>query len=207
MMKKLFILLIAITLISVGKVASQEQGKIRVGANLGLGFPRLGFGLTGDYDIRYNVLDNANIGIKGGFGAMVRDVEVNNAQSTMGMVTHMSSHFLVHGDYYYNDGSSMYAPFIGGGLGNFKVFDYYLESAVGENKQVQIDPSGYFENVFGGMLRAGFELGRLRLAAEYYIIPKTTLYNEDLTIRGLSRNNYLNLNLSFYLGGGRWRKR
>jgi len=62
------------------------------------------------------------------------------------------------------------------------------------------------ESVFGGLIRCGFELGKLRLSLDYYLIPASTMLNEDLVAIGNANNSYLNINLSLYLGGGKWRK-
>ena len=54
---------------------------------------------------------------------------------------------------------------------------------------------------FGGLIRAGFELGKLRLAASYNLIGKSDL-GEGVEVK----NSYLGISLGFYLGGGKWKK-
>ena len=77
---------------------AQQQGKIRVGLNAGVGLPNAGFGLNGDIDIRYNILDNVNAGVQLGLGGFVKDVVNENFQSaTMCAMTSA----LINGDYYF----------------------------------------------------------------------------------------------------------
>jgi hypothetical protein len=53
----------------------------------------------------------------------------------------------------------------------------------------------------GGFFRAGFELGKLRLAATYNLIGKS-----ELDGGGEVKNSYFSVSLGFYLGGGKWGK-
>jgi outer membrane protein W len=94
------------------------------------------------------------------------------------------------GDYYFNKGTSFFAPFIGAGLGAFNYFEFNL-----------FGPNSYSANTIGGAIRGGFELYKIRLALEYYLIPSTVTYNG-----GIAPNSYLTVNIGLYLGGGKWRK-
>jgi outer membrane protein X len=62
--------------------------------------------------------------------------------------------------------------------------------------------------VIGGAIRGGFELGRLRLAMEYNMIPRTVMFDAANIMQtvGTSNNSYLTVNLGFVLGGGKWRR-
>ena len=72
MKKLIFCFLIFVFAVSLN---AQERGKIRVGGSLGLALPPTGAGLSIDLlDIRYNILDNLNAGIKFGGAFMIRDV-------------------------------------------------------------------------------------------------------------------------------------
>jgi len=187
---------------------AQEHGKIRIGGNLGLALPPNGAGLSIDFlDIRYNILDNLNAGVKFGSAFMIRDIAQfgdNSADATM----HINSNFMVISDYYFNKGTSAFAPFIGGGIGTFSIYDIYMEVESGEEYNYQYDELPIFEKTLGGTLRAGFELGKFRLALEYYLIPQTRMYDVANIMQtvGTSDNSYLTLNIGFYFGGGKWRK-
>ena len=200
-MKKLFF--IAALAIATLSASAQEQGKIRVGTNLGLGFPNAGLGFAIDLDARYNITNNINAGILltsfGGFKDLSADVNSGLTTMTMGG----SSGYLAHGDYYFSEGTSSFAPFLGAGLGGFNV----------SNIQVSSDESGSTGSLsfsdatkFGGVIRGGFEAGHFRMGLSYYLIPSSDLYDLNGARIGTTGNSYLNLTLGFYLGGGHWKK-
>lgn len=84
-------------------------------------------------------------------------------------------------DYHFDDltGGS-FVPFAGAGLQYTAVSNDYYES------------SG-----LGGLLRAGFEWGKLRVYGSYNFV-KSAAY------AGAPGNNYLEVGLGFYIGGGKW---
>lgn len=201
-MKKLFfIVVLAIVTLS---SSAQEQGKIRGGANLGFAFPNAGIGFAADLDLRYNITDNINAGLLltsfAGFKDMTADVNSSLTTMTVGA----SSGFLVHGDYYFNDGTSSFAPFLGAGLGSFGVSNIHITSNETSSSTSSISASDATK--FGGVIRGGFEAGHFRLGLSYYLIPSSDLYDLSATRIGTTGNSYLNLTLGFYLGGGKWRK-
>ncbi|HLP04712.1 MAG TPA: hypothetical protein VK152_04705 [Paludibacter sp.] len=61
---------------------AQEQGKIRVGFDGGLGVPNQGVGIGGDLDFRYNIKDNLNVGIKLNGGLSIKDILVDEMTNT-----------------------------------------------------------------------------------------------------------------------------
>jgi outer membrane protein X len=207
MKKLIFGLLLCFFVVSLN---AQERGKIRVGGNLGLAVPTAGFGGSIDLlDIRYNILDNFNAGVKFGGAFMLRDVSEINESMTMGEATmHISSNFMLVGDYYFNKGTSAFAPFIGGGIGSFSIFDIYMQVQEGEEYNYTYDELPAVSSTLGGALRAGFELGKFRVALEYYLLPQTDKYDvaNIMQSAGKSNNSYLSLNMGFYFGGGKWRK-
>jgi hypothetical protein len=59
---------------------------------------------------------------------------------------------------------------------------------------------------FGGMVRAGFELGHFRLGVEYNLIPSTKITGDDGaggTYSVTAKNSYLGFKAGFFFGGGR----
>ena len=56
------------------------------------------------------------------------------------------------------------------------------------------------------MLRAGIELGRFRMGAEYNFIPPSNLQDTSGAVIGEAINQYFGFTFGFYVGGGRWRK-
>ncbi len=123
MKKYIFISFVLFTCLS---VSAQEKGKIRVGGNLGLTVPAGGGGFAIDVlDIRYNILDNWNAGVKFGGAFMLRDVNQlsqTSAEATM----HINSNFMLVSDFYFNKGGSFFAPFVGGSIGSFSIYDIYM---------------------------------------------------------------------------------
>lgn len=201
-MKKLF--LIAVLVLSITKVSAQEQGKIRGGANLGLAFPNAGIGFAADLDFRYNITYNINAGLLlTSFGG-VKDITTSIDNSLTTMTVGASTGTLLHGDYYFNNGTNNFAPFLGAGLGSFRVSNIQITSNDETNAAGSISASD--QNKLGGVIRTGFEAGHFRVGLSYYLIAPSSLYNLLATKVGSTGNNYLNLTLGFYLGGGNWAK-
>lgn len=178
-MKKLFLLVI---IIAIGfNVSAQEKGKFRVGLDLGYVFANEGGGALFDLEPKYNLTDNSNIGLRIGTAASVSDSdsEVDANVSLLGTY-----------DYYFNNGSSSVAPFLGAGLGLFILGDISDSSN-----------SVSLGSQFGGLIRGGIELGKFRLALEYNLIPKS-----DLEIGESIDNSYFGASIGFFVGGGKWKK-
>ena len=159
-------------------VNGQEKDKFRAGLDLGYVFADSGGGMLFDIEPKYNITDNSNIGIRLGFAASVSDLdtEVDANLSILGTY-----------DYYFSNGQSSTAPFLGGGLG------YYVLGEVDNNVNLG--------EQFGAIIRGGVEFGKFRLAIEYNILPKT-----DLEIGESVKNSYFGASIGFYVGGGKWKK-
>jgi hypothetical protein len=194
-MKKL--LLVFISFLTIISLNAQEQGKFRGGFNLGAGLPSKGGGLTGDVDFRYNIKDNINIGVKFGFGILVRDVTDNSS------IASIASHSMVISDYYFNkSGATMFSPFLGGGVGSYTVLNMITYSNSSPSS-TNSDPSS--SRTIAGLIRGGFEFGHFRMSLEYYLVPSTSLYDTNNNLVGKSQNSFLNATLGFYIGGGHWK--
>lgn len=203
------VLLVILILFSVVRLEAQEKGKLRFGGNLGYSIPASGLGMSMDIlDVRYNIFDNLNAGIKFGGAFMVRDIHELN--STTGAATmHFNSNAMLVSDYYFNNGSSAFAPFVGAGIGSFTILDTYMEYQLNQSVNYTYTELPDAPKVIGGSIRGGFELGRLRLAMEYYFLPETIMYDADNIMHsvGTTPNSYLTINLGIILGGGRWLKK
>jgi len=202
-MKKLFLLLLAV--LAVCGLKAQEQGELRVGFDVGLSTPYQGKGLSGDLDIRYNITDNFNAGVKVGIGAMVRGIDNDYSNLSVSGIGSINTSALIISDYYFNRGTSYFAPFVGGGFGSFSIVNIYVSANQGDN--LNIDVTGLQPDItYGGLIRGGIELSKLRISLQYYLIPSTTLYDVNLNDIGRASNSYINLSVGFYIGGGKWRK-
>lgn len=172
------ILLSVLFVLGLSTVNGQEKDKFRAGLDLGYVFADSGGGMLFDIEPKYNITDNSNIGIRLGFAASVSDLdtEVDANLSILGTY-----------DYYFSNGQSFTAPFLGGGLG------YYVLGEVDNNVNLG--------EQFGAIIRGGVEFGKFRLAIEYNILPKT-----DLEIGESVKNSYFGASIGFYVGGGKWKK-
>lgn len=54
------------------------------------------------------------------------------------------------------------------------------------------------------MVRAGLELGKFRIGAEYNIVPPSDLQNVSGQVIGEAINQYYGITLGFFVGGGKW---
>jgi outer membrane protein W len=199
-MKKLLVSLFIATFVFV--LNAQEKGKIRVGLDAGLGIPKLGVGFDCDLDIRYNIMDNLNVGVKFGVAALAKDIIIANPENSTFTSCGLTSS-LITSDYYFNKQDKSFAPFLGGGFGSYFIANLRATNSIPSSSI----PWGIsVENKFGGLLRGGFEVSHFRMALEYYLIPQSSLVDLSNSIIGTTSNSYLNLTIGFYLGGGKWKK-
>ena len=195
-MKKIvvsFLLMLAVAQVS----QAQEEGKFRVGLEAGYTMPSGGGGVLFAIEPKYNIADNMNIGIRFESAAMAKNVQVGPASAEASLTASMS--YSGTFDYYFNSGTSSFAPFFGAGVGYSSLgsigFDITDEEEIEGDAELEVDGK------FGGLLRAGFEAGKFRLAATYNLIGKTEL-PEAVEVK----NSYLGISVGFYLGGGKWKK-
>jgi len=205
-MKKVFLSLLIVAFAF--SANAQEKGKIRVGFNGGLALPNLGAGLNGDLDIRYNIMDNLNAGVKFTGGMLVKDLTEDVANGTASATAGVISSTLVTSDYYFSKGTSIFAPYLGGGLGFYKVMNIGITASGSTTPTPPSDYSAFTpESKFGGLIRGGFELGHFRMGLEYYLAPSSNVIDmTSMTASGTTANSYLSISLGFYLGGGHWKK-
>lgn len=205
-MKKvvLGLLIVAFTM----SLQAQEKGKIRVGFDLGLGLPNAGAGIGGDLDVRYNIMDNVNVGLKFNGALLMKDIAVDEVANTASLTTSIISSTLATSDYYFNKGENIFAPYLGGGLGFYKITNIGLSTS---GTDIPTPPSDFSPftpiSKFGGLIRGGFELGHFRLGLEYYLVPSSNVIDlTTMTVSGTTPNSYMNISLGFYFGGGHWKK-
>ena len=174
--------LLAITFVILGimSIYGQEKGKFRVGLDLGYVFENDG-GALFSIEPKYNITDNSNIGLRLGTAASIGISDADNNISILGTY-----------DYYFKSKNSSTTPFLGAGLGYFALG----EISGGGPGGLTID----LGEQFGALVRGGVELGKLRIALEYNIIPKS-----DLEIGESTKNSYLGASIGFYVGGGKWK--
>ena len=198
-MKKIITSLVVIFFVL--NLKGQEQGKIRVGLDVGLGIPNRGIGVSGAFDVRYNILDNWNVGLKTNYGMLNKDIV--NQSNISNKTSELVLSVLGVSDYYFINTPNKIVPYIGIGLGQ----NYFQNIMLSLNGSTQIVNYGIaIDEKFGGVLRGGFEFKHFRMALEYYIIPASDLVNSiNWTVLGATKNSYANLTIGFYIGGGKWK--
>jgi hypothetical protein len=185
-MKKIFFISILVIL---GITANaQQKGTLRYGWDAGVALPRGGGGISGSGDIRYNIEYNWNIGLRYGAAFMIKPItNIDIRQpATDSYLVNDSYHII--SDYYFN-GTSSFAPFVGGGVGVYN-FSYFLLNAT----EATLGSCTHF----GALLHIGFEWEGFRVGLEYNLIPSTRLINGAGDLVGSSFNNYTNLTVGYY---------
>ena len=204
-MKKVILCLLVIALTF--SVNAQEKGKIRVGLGLGLGLPANGAGFGGDLDIRYNIMDNINAGIKFTGDMLMKDIAVDQINNTASVTAGVIGSTLATGDYYFTSGKSIFAPYVGAGLGIYSVLNMKITASGSDIPTTPSTAGLTSQDLFGGLIRGGFELGHFRMGLEYYLVPNSSLYDVNTGLySGTTNNSFLRLSLGFYFGGGHWKK-
>lgn len=191
-MKKALYVIIA--LMSMSQLTfGQEQGKFRAGLDFGYAMPDGGGGVLMSLEPKYNVADNMNIGFRIESAAMAKNISADGVslEATLAASISYSGTF----DYYFNSGSSSFAPFMGAGLGYNALANVGLDiEGFDSSDEVEVDGK------FGGLIRAGFEAGKFRISATYNLVGKTEVEDSEI------KNSYFGISLGFYVGGGKWKK-
>ncbi len=195
-MKKLFYALAIMTSI-LQTVQAQEEGKFRAGLDFGYAMPDGGGGISTAFEAKYNVADNMNVGIRFESAFLAKNVKATNDVAQIEANLAASSSYMGTFDYYFHNGSSSFAPFAGAGIGYSMLANLDFDSQVTDD-EFEVDGK------FGGLIRAGFEWGKFRLAANYNIIGKSEI-GEGLDAVEV-KNSYFGISLGFYVGGGKWKK-
>ena len=141
------------------------------------------FGMSVAAELKYNLQNNMNLGFRAETASLVK-CKSCSADLQLFSVTY---------DFYFHNGNSPLAAFIGAGLGYY--FCQVKEPSYDENEVLKKinNPTGF--------IRTGFELWRFRMSFAYNFIRKSGAENYE------SRNNdYLSIAVGFYLGGGKWKK-
>lgn len=201
-MKKLFVIALLLTLCQY--TMAQHAGRFRMGMDLGAAIPKGGgIGALVNLEPKVNLKDNMNVGIRFGIAGLAKDVTYYDF--TEDYEGEISANISISGtfDYYFNQGGTQLAPYIGAGFGY-----YTLSSVQINNGDFDVpDNFGDLEADFkwAPMVRAGVELGKFRMGAEYNFVPKSNLQNASGEVIGEAINQYFGFTLGFYVGGGRWR--
>lgn len=199
-MKKLFGTILFLALLQTAH--AQQAGGFRLQMDVGTAIPKNG-GIGGLMNLEPQILitDNLAVGLRVGVAGLAKDVtyfDITNDYNG-----EISANASVTGtlNYYLNNGDSRVAPYIGAGFGYFALSNLDIQTT-----SIDPDQVGNLEAEFAWapMIRAGFELGKFRLGAEYNFIPNSNLQNLSGAVIGEAINEYFGFTLGFFVGGGKW---
>jgi outer membrane protein X len=197
-MKKISVIITLLILI-ISSVSAQKNGEYnptKVDVSLGYAKPSgTGAKVGGLFAVepKYEVVNNLCVGLRIEIAIMARGIE--NGSSTSDLEIKGSGSYLLTGDYYFSSNRSS-RPFIGGGLGLFRL-------AAGTTASNSNDISS--ASKFGEMLRVGIELGHFRLGAEYNFVPDADLALNGSTNKVTFKNGYMGIKLGVCFGGSKKR--
>ena len=187
-MKKLFF--VVVFLCTVFIVKAEDYKAFRVDLGLGYAQPNSGGGVLVAFEPKYAVIPNVSVGLRMELAAMAKvKWEYLNGQYLDNGSTEVKANgsYLLTGDYHFT--TNKFRPFGGLGLGLYTV----AGASVDYNTSSVDDISVAAQNNFGFMLRAGFDVSHIRLAAEYNFAGKDSFDKSY---------NYLGIKFSVYIGGG-----
>lgn len=200
-MKKLTIFTL-LSLALTSHLQAQEQGKFRIGWDLGITVPQDGIGASYSVEPKYNITDNMSVGIKTGLSADNKEINFDNAilnNFDWKYENNLSRYFIAIFDYYTPKKKGL-TPFVGGGVGVFNIDGIEVTS---EGLPENINYTFENNTEFAFLTRGGFEYGKFKFGVEYFFIPETSIKDEGDDI-GTASNQFLNVSVGFYLGGGKW---
>lgn len=213
-MKK--ILIAGISLLSISLVKAQSSGSsssgserifkpFKVDVAFGAAIPS-GSGSKGGVlfaiEPKYAIMDQVAVGLRIE-GAVTARGFVSQDGTAASADVKASGSYLATGDYYFT--KTAFRPFVGAGAGIFSLAAAnYSASSSSYSYSSQIAAAS---SKFGGMFRAGFEVGHFRLAVEYNLIGDTKAMgydnNGNLLYSATAKNSYLGIKAGFFFGGGR----
>jgi len=184
---------------------AQQQGSFKGSLEFGplLG-PNIGFQIS--LEPKYNITDRSNVGLRielpGFFG---RDVNLNNnylvfddeESNTQGLFLPVTY------EYYWGKRGRSFQPYIGGGLGYFRMFG---DIAVFDPEDIENVVSSFSRGTIAAIAKVGFEWGKFRYGFAFTYVPDTKLITESGEVLGRTRDYYVHFNIGFTLFGGKWRK-
>ena len=142
---------------------------------------------------KYAVIPNLSVGLRFETAIMARGFADNTGQ-TANMEVKAAGSYLVTGDYYLTENTVR--PFGGIGAGLFSL----AGTSAGSNGE-----SVGSGSKFGGLIRAGVEVGHFRMGLEYNLVPATKIavYDGNSTYTSETKNGYIGIKIGAVIGGGR----
>jgi outer membrane protein X len=196
-MRELLVILIATALAQTCSAQSQDTSsrvfkKFKVDISVGYASPssssissqgsKFNGGALFAIEPKFAVIDPLAIGVRVETAVIAHIYNNNNNSNNSNGKANLS--YLLTADYYFT--KSRFRPFIGAGGG------IYSTAAIDSNTVNSNSSSVPYTSQFGFMARAGFELGHLRIGAEYNFVSNNA--------------SYLGLKIGVCIGGGMKRK-
>jgi len=198
-MRKLLVILIATALVQTCPAQSQDTNsrvfkKFKVDISLGYASPsssssssqgsKFNGGAIFAIEPKFAVIDPLAIGVRVEAAVIAHIYNDNNSNSNSNNTNGKANlSYLLTADYYFT--KSSFRPFIGAGGG------IYSTASIDSGTVNSNSSSVPYTSQFGFMARAGFELGHLRIGAEYNFVSNSA--------------SYLGLKIGACIGGGRKR--
>ncbi|OOG71738.1 outer membrane beta-barrel protein [Algoriphagus sp. A40] len=199
-MKKLFGVLLILLMVHTAN--AQQAGGFRFQMDLGTAVPKDG-GIGALINLEPQILlkDNLAVGLRFGVAGLAKDVTYYSIPEDYDGEIAANASITGTMNYYFNKGNSRVAPYIGAGFGYFALSNIDIEE-----EDIDADEVGDLEASFAWapMVRAGVELGKFRIGAEYNFVPKSDLQDVGGTVIGEAINEYFGFTLGFFVGGGKW---
>lgn len=199
-MKKLITILLLLQVMN--HAYSQEEGRFRFQMDLGVAAPKDGgIGALVNFEPQVLVTRNLALGLRMGVAGLAKDVtyyEIPNDYDG-----ELSANTSVSGtaNYYFNYGKGKVAPYIGAGFGYYALSNIDVDGTDFDEEEVR----GLKANFdWAPMIRAGVELGKFRIGAEYNFVPNSDLQNVSGEVIGQAINEYFGFTLGYFVGGGKW---
>lgn len=199
-MKKLFGLVLV--LLAMHTAHAQRAGGFRFQMDLGTAVPKDGgIGALVNLEPQILLKDNLAVGLRFGIAGLAKDVTYYSIPDDYDGEVGVNASITGTLNYYFNKGNSRVAPYIGAGFGYFALSNIDIEE-----EDIDADEVGDLEASFAWapMVRAGVELGKFRIGAEYNFVPTSDLQDVSGAVIGEAINQYFGFTLGFFVGGGKW---
>lgn len=185
-------------------VQSQQQDRFRFQMDIGAAAPQDGgVGALVNLEPQVLVKRNLALGLRMGVAGLARDVVYYQIPNDYTGELAANVSFAGTANYYFNYCKGRSAPYIGGGIGYYTFSNVKIEDPnIGPGDVGDLRAS----YAWAPMVRAGVELGKFRIGAEYNFVPESDLQNTSGQVVGQAKNQYFGFTLGFFVGGGQWRR-
>ena len=199
-MKKFLALILFFQVISTAYAQRAESFRFQM--DLGMAAPKDGgIGALVNIEPQVLVLDNLALGLRFGVTGLAKDVVYYEIPDDYTGELAANTSISGTANYYFNFGKGRVAPYVGAGFGYYALSNINIEDSTIDEDDLS-DLKANF--AWAPMLRAGVELGKFRIGAEYNFVPKSDLQSVSGEVVGQAINEYFGFTLGYFVGGGRW---